>query len=204
MPYCTRCGSLVLDADRFCSRCGAPQQAELRGAPREPKTVPATLAPGEPKPGAEPTPPGEGPPPPKVESPPPEAAPLPGPGAPTGAGPTAPGNTIRPHIAAMLCYLPGLGWIAAVIFLTLDPYRMDRYVRFHAFQGLYLTVVWVLARVFFFPFAVGASIFPFLGGVRRLVQLAVIVAQVLGIVKTLRKQQYRVPVLGELAEKSLA
>lgn len=104
----------------------------------------------------------------------------------------------------MLCYLPGLGWVAAIIFLTLDPYRTNRYIRFHAFQGLYLTVVWLLARVFFFPFAVGPSIVPFGGGIRKLVQLAVVVAQVLGMVKTLRKQEYRLPVLGELAEKSLA
>lgn len=105
----------------------------------------------------------------------------------------------------MLCYLPGMGWIAAVIFLTLDSYRTNRYVRFHAFQGLYLTALWLLARVFFFPFPSPVEIFPFsILGFRKVLQLAVIVGQILGMVKTVQNQEYRLPVLGELAEKALA
>ncbi len=107
----------------------------------------------------------------------------------------------------MLCYIPGMGWIAAVIFLTVSAYRGNRYVRFHAFQGLFLAVVWLLAEKLFFPPLdvrnVHIFIFPFFG-LRRLWLLAVIAAQVVGIIRTLHAQEYRLPVLADLAEKSLA
>ena len=174
MPYCTQCGTYVLDTDQFCPHCG---QAQRQAAGRE---------------AARAVPPH-----PSATSPPPATPPPP-----AGAAPAA---GLRPNIAAMLCYLPGLGWIAAVIFLTLDAYRRQRYVRFHAFQGLYLAVLWLLVQVFFFPFPTGHwHPFPFPWGLRGLIKLFVIIAQVVGIIKTLQNRDYRLPVLGELAEKSLS
>lgn len=104
----------------------------------------------------------------------------------------------------MLCYIPGIGWIAALVFLTLDPYRFNRYIRFHAFQGLYLAVISLLTHVLWFPFPVhGVFIFRSFG-LRGLIHLAVLIAQIVGIVKTLKEQPYRVPLVADLAEKSLA
>src|ERR1700691_5878692 len=46
--------------------------------------------------------------------------------------------------ASLLCYIPWLGWIAAIIVLASARYKRDaaaaREVRFNAFQGLYLFV----------------------------------------------------------------
>jgi len=102
----------------------------------------------------------------------------------------------------MLCYIPGVGWIAALVLLTLDPYRLNLYVRFHAFQGLYLAVVSLLTHVLWFPFGPPIPFHSF--GLRGIIQLLVFIAQIVGIVKTLKEQPYRVPLLGDLAEKSLA
>ena len=52
---------------------------------------------------------------------------------------------VTPRTAAVLCYIPLVGWIAAIVVLASDRFRLDRTVRFHAFQGLYLFVVWLLA-----------------------------------------------------------
>lgn len=113
-----------------------------------------------------------------------------------------PPSSIRPNIAALLCYIPEMGWIASVIFLTVDPYRKDRYVRFHALQGLFLFVAYLFARLVFAPIPV--MVFPFSHfGIRKLLQLLVIIAQVVGIVKTARGDDYRLPIVGELAEKSM-
>ena len=53
-------------------------------------------------------------------------------------------SQLSPRTAAILCYIPGLGWIASTIVLASDKFRSDRAVRFHAFQGLYLFVAWLL------------------------------------------------------------
>src|ERR1700684_1867396 len=53
---------------------------------------------------------------------------------------------ISPRTASILCYLPTLGWIAAVIVLATQKFRNDRTVRFHAFQGLYLFASWLFVQ----------------------------------------------------------
>src|SRR5689334_8179280 len=72
---------------------------------------------------------------------------------PTGAGaftapppiyspPAADGMT--PHTASTLCYVPWFGWIASIYVLASERFRLERDTRFHAFQGLYLFVVWLI------------------------------------------------------------
>src|SRR5580693_10034721 len=46
--------------------------------------------------------------------------------------------------ASLLCYIPMVGWIAAIVVLASDRFRKETQVRFHAFQGLYLFVAWLL------------------------------------------------------------
>ena len=102
----------------------------------------------------------------------------------------------------MLCYIPELGWIASVIFLASDSYRHDRYVRFHAFQGLFLQAANLVLR---FIFPVPIPFFPFHRvGLRGILHLLVVIAQVVGIIKTVQRQDYRVPIASDLAEKSMA
>src|SRR5690348_9045019 len=48
--------------------------------------------------------------------------------------------------ASILCYVPGIGWIASIVVLASEKFRANRDVRFHAFQGLYLFVAWLLDR----------------------------------------------------------
>jgi uncharacterized membrane protein len=104
----------------------------------------------------------------------------------------------------MLCYIPELGWIASVLFLASESHKHDRYVRFHAFQGLFLQAAALVLR---FVFTVGGPfhVFPFRHmGIRAVLQILVVVAQVVGIIKTVQYRPYRLPVVGDLAEKSMA
>ena len=102
----------------------------------------------------------------------------------------------------MLCYVPELGWIASVIFLASESYRHDRYVRFHAFQGLFLQAASLVLR---FIFPVPIPVFPFHRvGLRGILHLLVVIAQVVGIIKTVQRHDYRVPIASDLAEKSMA
>src|SRR5436305_1874705 len=48
--------------------------------------------------------------------------------------------------AALLCYIPMVGWIAAIVVLASERFRRETQVRFHAFQGLYLFVAWLIVE----------------------------------------------------------
>src|SRR5438105_7653090 len=67
---------------------------------------------------------------------------------PAGAGRPTPAADplagINPRTASILCYIPGVGWIASIIVLASERFRHNRAVRFHAFQGLYLFVAWLM------------------------------------------------------------
>lgn len=51
---------------------------------------------------------------------------------------------MTPRTAAILCYIPVVGWIASIVVLAAEKFRNNRTVRFHAFQGLYLFVAWLI------------------------------------------------------------
>lgn len=136
-------------------------------------------------------------------TPPTAAPPPPQPGA-----RVPPPNRLRPTTAALLCYIPGIGWIPSVIFMTAEGYRHDRYIRFHALQGLFLFIAYylieaVLGHVFW---GFGSLLmFPFKHwGMRNLLELALLACQVVGIIRTARGEPYHLPVIGDLAERSMA
>src|SRR5689334_5208035 len=65
---------------------------------------------------------------------------------------TDPLDSMNPRTASILCYIPGIGWIAAIVVLASTKFRHNRVVRFHAFQGLYLFVAWLLTEWVAHPF----------------------------------------------------
>jgi uncharacterized membrane protein len=111
--------------------------------------------------------------------------------------------------AALLCYIPWLGWIAAIIVLASRRYKRDtadaREVRFHAFQGLYLFVAWLIVDWVVSPalrfgmIGMGHAFRP-LGG---LLQLLILAAWIVMIVKVSHSEHYRLPIIGEMAERSV-
>src|ERR1035438_867725 len=75
----------------------------------------------------------------------PSAGPPPRPSPPPPPrNPQDPLSGISPRTASILCYIPGMGWIAAIIVLAAQRFRNVPPVRFHAFQGLYLFVAWLM------------------------------------------------------------
>ena len=48
---------------------------------------------------------------------------------------------LQPPMAAALSYLAGI--ITGIIFLVIDPFKADRFVRFHAFQSIFFNVAWI-------------------------------------------------------------
>lgn len=101
-----------------------------------------------------------------------------------------------------LCYVPGLGWLASVFVLAADRFSRDRTARFHAFQGLYLFVAWLVIDWGLGPaFHFGRS---FRMDVEGLVKLTLFGIGVFMMIKTWHGQKFRLPIFGELADRSLA
>ena len=44
-------------------------------------------------------------------------------------------------MASALSYLAGI--VSGILFLVIDPYKTDRFVRFHAFQSIFFNVGWI-------------------------------------------------------------
>src|SRR5260370_13598314 len=118
------------------------------------------------------------------------------------APPTPPGRdplaALNPRTASILCYVPGIGWIASIIVLASNRFRFDRTVRFHGFQGLYLFVAWLLDDLVFRPLFLR---------IPNLHLYSVIQALLLGMsifmmVKASHDEAYPLPLFGELAQKS--
>ena len=113
---------------------------------------------------------------------------------------------ISPRTASLLCYIPIVGWIVAIVVLASTRFRDNTRVRFNAFQGLYLFVTWlivdwVLGPLFSFPRMWGPNlyrVFP------ALMKAGIFAAWIVMIVKTAQDEVYKLPILGELAEKSVS
>lgn len=97
------------------------------------------------------------------------------------------------NIAGMLCYLAG--WITGLIFFLIE--KDNQFVRFHAMQSIItfggLTVLFMFLG--FIP-VIGWMLFPVLG----LVQL---VLWILLMVKAYQGERFKLPVIGDLAEKNI-
>ncbi len=111
-------------------------------------------------------------------------------------------SAFSPKTASVLCYLPGVGWIAAIVVLASTTFRNDRTVRFHAFQGLYLFVAWLIVQWVFKPwgFLMDMPHIP----IPQIMQLALLIVSIFMMIKAGEGRPYSLPILGDLAERSLA
>lgn len=48
---------------------------------------------------------------------------------------------MQPNAAGALAYLGGI--ITGAIFLVIDPFKSDRFVRFHSFQSIFFNIAWI-------------------------------------------------------------
>ncbi len=109
--------------------------------------------------------------------------------------------------AELLCYIPLVGWIAAIVVLASERFRNQARVRFHAFQGLYLFVAWLMVEWVIAPalYLSDYSLsYPFHRVAIRGLQALVLAAWVVMIVKVSHDEDYHLPIVGELAERSVS
>lgn len=99
--------------------------------------------------------------------------------------------------------------IPAIIFLVLEPYNKDRYIRFHAFQSLFFHIAWIAAWIAMIFLGMILGMVPVIGLViHLLIDLALFiggfVVWVILVIKAYGNQKFQLPVIGKMAEEQAA
>lgn len=111
-------------------------------------------------------------------------------------------GALSENVAGALAYFT---FLPAILFLFLEPYRRNVFIRFHALQSFLLTAAIVLLALVLRLASYALLVIPVLGPL-----LVVLVAVVAGlaavflwlvlVVKTFQGQPFKIPVLGDFAE----
>ena len=109
---------------------------------------------------------------------------------------------LSPRTASILCYIPTVGWIAAVVVLAARKFRNDKIVRFHAFQGLYLFAAWLVVQWVVHPLM--STMPDRVIRIDRILEGVLLAVAILMMVKAAHDEHYVLPIIGELAQKSAA
>ena len=120
-------------------------------------------------------------------------------GAPGSAAPAASSGGLTPNVAGALAYLT---IIPAIVFLVAEPYNKDRFIRFHAFQCLFVAAA-------SFVLFVGLGIFtiiPIVGWIigsllMPLVALGIFCLILFTMFKAYNNEMFKLPVIGNIAEQ---
>ena len=139
----------------------------------------------------------------------PEAAAFcPGCGLPIQAEPRAQGRVgaLPVALAGVLAYFT---FIPAIVFLVLEPYNKNRFLRFHSVQCLLLWGAATLVGIALKLASVVLFIIPVLGPllvylVSGVVALAVAVIWLVLVVKAFQGEMFRLPLLGDFAAQYAA
>jgi uncharacterized membrane protein len=111
--------------------------------------------------------------------------------------------SVPPRTWAILCYVPAIGWIASIIVLASDKFRQDRPIRFHAFQGLYLFVAWLIADWVLRPMQWALPALAHFG-IHQLAELGLLGLSIFMMVKAAHNEAFSLPIFGELAARSVS
>jgi uncharacterized membrane protein len=139
----------------------------------------------------------------------PAATPAPASTAPVSAA----GAGMSSNVAGLLTYI--LGFITGIVFLVLEPYNKDKFVRFHAFQSIFFNVVmigfwivWTILSVIMWAigfrilgYTIGGLISTLMSLVSLVVFLAFLITWIFLMFKAYNNQRFELPLIGKLAAK---
>lgn len=129
-------------------------------------------------------------------------------GAPVGAAPSgapsAASTGLTSNMAGALAYFT---FIPAIVFLVVDPYKNDRFIRFHSFQSIFYSVLfvgfsiaWVILSIIMGLISMG-----FLGGIMFLLHLLIDLVFFIGwcflTYKAYQNETFQAPIIGPMAAK---
>ena len=102
------------------------------------------------------------------------------------------------NVAGALAYVT---IIPAIVFLVMEPYNRNRFIRFHSFQCIFTAVAWTALWI-----VLGIVVrIPFFGWLTfliwPLISLGGFVIWLILVLKAYQGQKFKLPVIGDIAEK---
>ena len=116
--------------------------------------------------------------------------------------PAPSGTGMAQNVAGLLAYVT---LIPAIIFLVAEPYKNNKFIKFHAWQNIFLAaavfVLWIglfiLGMVLAFAGPVALIMLP----INLIVWLGILVAWIMCMVKAYGNNVFKLPIIGNLAAK---
>jgi uncharacterized membrane protein len=120
------------------------------------------------------------------------------------AAPVA-GSGITPNVAGALAYL--VGAITGILFLVVDPFKNDRFVRFHAFQSIFFNLAWIAFWIVWT--IIGLTLSAVSHGLFFIIQLPINLLVTVGgfclwiylMYSAYQGKTFQIPIIGPLAAK---
>ena len=115
---------------------------------------------------------------------------------PVAANTAATAAPLAENIAGMLAYFT---IIPAIVFLLVEPYSRNRFVRFHSFQCLFTCGALIVIHIglSIIGYALPLLILP----IYMLLGLAELALWILLVIKAYQHEMFKLPIVGDMAEK---
>ena len=112
-------------------------------------------------------------------------------------------KTMDTNLVGALTYLAG--FITGIIFLVLDPYKSNSFVRFHAFQSIFFNVAWIGFWIVWM--ILSAVLTPLTAGIFGLIALPLMLIFTLAgfgiwvflMYQAYQQELFRLPIVGKFA-----
>ncbi|HWA94714.1 MAG TPA: DUF4870 domain-containing protein [Terracidiphilus sp.] len=83
--------------------------------------------------------------------------------------------------------------IPSIIFLVIEPYNKNSFVRFHCWQNIFFTIAWFIVDVVL-------SVIPVVGWIiLPIAMIGFIVIWIIMLLKALKGERYQLPIIGKYA-----
>jgi len=110
----------------------------------------------------------------------------------------------KDRLTAALAYVT---FFPAIIFVLIEPFKRNRFVRFHSFQAILFAVATILAAITMRVLYPVLVLIPVLGYLLAWLAMAVgvlgwVILWLVLLVKVLQGETFRLPWIGSLAEKA--
>ena len=112
--------------------------------------------------------------------------------------PVAVASGMTDNVAGMLAYVT---FIPAIIFLVTEPYNKSRFIRFHSLQSIFFSVAVFGIQVCLSFLTVVPFLILITGPLHLLVFLGAVIIWIMLLLKANQGQMFKLPVIGDLAEK---
>jgi uncharacterized membrane protein len=111
-------------------------------------------------------------------------------------------DAISERTASILCYIPVIGVVPAIVFLATQRFRNSPRVRFNGFQALYLFVAWLIVSSAAPTILLGVPGWGVEHAFLEAIKAVLFFCWVYLLIKAAQEQQVRLPIVGDLAARS--